>query len=73
MYKCTFYILTNLERIERRMTPAAHTSTATVCFLTLRRTSGGLKPGVPARGASLRGRARHVVQVVRLRGHVQDT
>ena len=64
MYKCTFYILTNLERIERRMTPAAHTSTATVCFLTLRRTSGGLKPGVPALGAWRWGRVRQEEQTV---------
>ena len=55
------------------MTPAAHMSTATVCLLHLRRTSGGLKPGVPALAACRWGRARHVTQTEREPGHVQDT
>ena len=65
--------MTNLARMERRMTPAAHMSTATVCLLHLRRTSGGLKPGVPALAACRWGRARHVTQTEREPGHRQDT
>ena len=59
--------------MERRMTPAAQMSTATVWVLHFSSTSGGLKPGVPARAACRCGNARHAEQTVSWPGHVQDT
>ena len=51
-----------LVTIERRMTPAAHTSTAVLWVGLFNKTSGGLKPAVPARGACKEGRDKQISQ-----------
>ena len=45
--------------MEMSMTPTAHKSMAVPWLGCLSRTSGGLKPGVPALGACICGRLRH--------------
>ena len=53
----------DLDKMQSKMIPTAHRSTAVVCAGYLRRTSGGRKPGVPALAAWMWGSARHAGHV----------
>ena len=59
------------DRMQRRMTPVAHRSSAVVCTGTFISTSGGRKPGVPALAAWRWGRATQVEQVASWPGQEQ--
>ena len=54
-----------------RITPTAHISMAVVWLGCFSRTSGGRKPGVPARGACMWGRCRQVAHILGLPEHAQ--
>ena len=55
-------MVTYLDRMERRITPTAHMSSATVWVGHFSSTSGGRKPGVPALAACRWGRLRQAGQ-----------